>query len=203
MIYEKNGMAGNFEIDEHGLLKAQIGIRAIAGRGDRIRHLVTRAARNAAITMKVKAPNNSPHKSTGGFSRAIDHTRAEFRPGGVGGGGTWVALAGATRTADTVDASGHSYVTNVFQGTGLYGRRGSYIKAKPGNVMVIAGYKTRDWDRSKGRMHKGKTGIIFTKWTQGQRPQREWFDAGVDRANMLIASNLHRVFNVNDPMDDI
>lgn len=199
-------MAGNFEIDEDGLVKAEIGIRGILGRKDRVVNLVNRAAVAAAISMKAQAP----HGKTGAFARAIEKTRPEFRPGGAGGGGTWVAVVGVTRTPETTDAQGFSYPTNVFQGTGIYGPRGSFIKTAPGNVMVIENYKARDIDRGRGIVLGGRTGrlnarpgTIFTHQVIGQRPQRDWYDAGRDRARLIISSNFHRIFNIHDSMSDI
>jgi hypothetical protein len=74
--------------------------------------------------------------------------------------------------------------------------------------MKIEGYKARDLDRGiplggKRGAFGNSPGIIYTKEVRGQRPQREWYDAGRDRAQLVISSNLHRVFNINDPMDDI
>jgi hypothetical protein len=98
----------------------------------------------------------------------------------------------------------------VFHGTGVYGARGRAIKTAPGNVMVIEGYKARDIDRGTGRVLGGRTGrlnarpgTIYTHQVLGQRPQQEWFHEGRRRAELIIASNLHRVFHAGDRMDDI
>ncbi len=204
-------MAGNFEIDEDGLVKAQIGIRAKLGYKDRVKHLVNRAARAAEVTMKAQAP----HGKTGGFVRAINKTQPHFRPGGAGGGGAWVAVVGVTRTPETTTSDGHSYPTHVFQGTGVFGPRGSFIKTAPGNVMIIEDFKARDIDRGAGKVLGGRTGhlkarhlagrpgVIFTHWVEGQRPQRDWYDAGRNRAQIVISSNYHRIFRMGDRMDDI
>lgn len=197
--------AGNFEIDEHGLVKAEIGIRAHAGYKDRVKHLLNRAARAAEVTMKLTAPDGPRHKSTGGFERAIGRERAEFRFGGAGGGGSYVAIVGVQRTAETIKG-GYSYPTNVFQGTGIYGPKGTVIKAAPGNVMRIENYKTRDVDLFKGKVlsHVNKEpGVIFTKTVKGQPPQRAWYEAGRERARLIISSNQHRIFNIHDPLNDI
>lgn len=205
-------MAGNFEMEESGMLKADIGIRAVLGRKDRIQHLVNRAARSAEVTMKLNVPRKS-----GAMGRAIDRTRAHYVPGGAGGGGTWVAIVGVTETPATRAGGnqfspgvGSHYPSMVFHGTGVYGPRGRAIKTAPGNVMVIEDYKARDIDRGKGIVLGGKTGrlnarpgIIFTHQVLGQRPQQEWFHEGRRRAELIIASNLHRVFHLGDPMDDI
>jgi len=202
-------MAGNFEIEEHGLLKAEIGIRGHLGYKDRVQHLVNRAARSAELSMKLHVPDGPLTKSTGGMRRAIGRERARFLPGGAGGGGTWVAVVGVQRTAETTK-DGHSYPSNVFHGTGVYGPKGTAIKTQPGNVMVIEGYKARDIDRGSGRVLGGRSGhlgarpgVIFTHQVLGQRPQQDWFFDARDRAQVIIASNLHRVFRLGDPMNDI
>lgn len=203
-------MAGNFEIDEDGLVKARIGIRGIRGRRDRVVHLVNRAGIAAYATMKIEAPAGK----TGAFRRSIDKTRPHFLPGGAGGGGTWTVVVGTTATPDTRAGRGF-YPTNVFQGTGVFGPAGVGIKTAPGNVMVIkdwrkAGFRDRDVDRGTGTVLGGRSGrltgrpgIIFTHHVEGQRPQRDWYDHARDRAETIISSNMHRIFNVNDAMDDI
>lgn len=202
-------MAGNFEIDEHGALEAEIGIRGHLGYKDRVQHLVNRAARSAEIHMKLHVPHGPLTKSTGGMRRAIGRQDTRFRPGGAGGGGTWVAIVGVERTPETT-TDGFSYPSNVFHGTGLYGPHGRAIKTAPGNVMKIEGYKARDIDRGTGKVLGGRTGrlharpgVIWTHQVMGQRPQQAWFHDGVDRAQLVIASNLHRVFHLGDRLDDI
>jgi hypothetical protein len=208
-------MPGNFELEEDGLLKANIGIRAVVGRSDRIQHLVTRAAIAAELTMKA----NAPHGKTGAFIRSIERSKPFFRPGGPGGGGSYIAVVGVTETPETRSKSKHlspgrasHYPTMVFHGTGIYGPQGRVIKTAPGNVMRIEGFKARDIDTAKGIIGGGTfltgrikpfSGILYTHQVLGQRPQQEWFHEGRRRAELIISSNLHRVFNVNDPIDDI
>jgi hypothetical protein len=200
-------MAGNLEIDEDGLVKAAVGIRGVVGRADRVKHLVNRAAAAAEITMRANVPNEKTAEPTGGFERAIGRERAEFRPGGAGGGGSWTAVVGVQRTAETT-RNGYSYPTNVFQGTGIYGPRGRAIKASPGNLMIFP-VKTHFGNTINSIVTGGQRGYVSTKGVikttevLGQKPQREWYDQGIDRARLIISSNLHRVFNVNDPMGDI
>lgn len=214
-------MAGNFEIHETGLLQAQVGIRGILGRKDRVKHLLNRAARSAEATMKIAAPRRS-----GAMARSIAKSDPQFRPGGAGGGGTWVVMVGVTETLETRSrqfgglhrrgpekfgpGTASHYPTMVFHGTGVYGPKGRAIKTEPGNVMVIEDYKARDVDRGRGIVLGGRTGrlaarpgIIYTHQVLGQRPQQEWFHEGRRRAELVIASNLHRVFHLGDPMDDI
>ena len=204
-------MPGNFEIDEDGLVKAEIGIRGILGRKDRVVHLVNRAGRAAEVTMKLYAPEGN----TGAFKRSIGKSLPEFRPGGAGGGGVWTVVVGVQDTPEIRDRHGYAYPTNVFQGTGVFGPRGHWIKTEPGNVMVIKDWRgenlrARDVDRGTGSVLGGRrgrlvarTGTIFTHQVEGQMPQREWYDAGRDRAQMVISSNFHRIFNIHDSMDDI
>ena len=196
-------MAGNFEIDEQGLVKAEVGIRGILGKRNRVVNLVNRAALAAMITMKAQAPEGD----TGAFARAIEKTRPEFRPGGAGGGGTWVCVVGVTRTPETTVDGGFSYPTNVFQGTGLFGPRGRVIKAAPGNVMVfpvkIHFGRTIAAISAGARGRVAKPGVVFAKTVRGQQAQTDWYDAGRDRAQLIISSNLHRVFNIHDSMSDI
>lgn len=178
-------MAGNFRIDDGGsVLRAEIGLRAIAGRKDNVSKLVRGAARSAAFTMKALAPVGK----TGGLVRRIDWTDAEYRPGGLGGGGTWVARAGVR--------VGDPYPSNVFSGTGIYGPRGQEIRARPGNIMVIEGYKPRDFDRSKRNpiLGKPRAGPIFTRTIKGQRAQQDWFRAGIERAQAHVAFYYGEIF---------
>jgi hypothetical protein len=169
-------MAGNFEIDVNGDVKAEVGIRAIQGRRDKIETLIYRAARAGAEEMRQTVPNRK-----GGMERSIRAEFPRFLPGGAGGGGTWQASFGPTRTAETV-RDGWAYPTNVFRGTGLYGPRDRYIRPTRKRAMRFDG------------AYYGRKGWIFAKYIRGQKPNRLWYDLGVARANSYVSRNLHRVF---------
>lgn len=177
-------MAGNIEIKVDGTMNAEIGLRGIAGKRDNVKKLVEQAAVAASTAMYARAPRGR----TLGLSRRIDWQRAEFRPGGSGGGGTWVARAGVT--------AGDPYPTHVFRGTGIYGPEGQPITARTGNVMVIDNYKQRDMDFSRNFpvLRKPRPGPIFTRSIKGQKPQREWFIAGQETAEWYLATYYHRIF---------
>lgn len=177
-------MAGNLEIKEDGSMRALIGLRAIEGKKHQVRHLVNDAAKAASSVMWTLAPQGK----TGNLRRRIDWDRAEYRPGGAGGGGQWVATAGVR--------AGDPYPSYVFRGTGLFGPTQSRITARPGNVMVIDGYKQRDLDFSRKNpvLRKARPGPIFTRSIKGQRPQTEWIEKAQDTAEWYIRTYRYKIF---------
>lgn len=169
-------MAGNFSIEVDGATKATVGIRAVLGRRDKIETLVFRSARAGAEEMKLRVPHRK-----GGMERSIKAEFPRFHPGGAGGGGTWEASFGPTRTSETVK-DGWAYPSNVFQGTGLRGPRHRLITPTTRKVMRFPG------------SFYGRKGWIFVKWTKGQNPNRLWYELGHARASQYMRRNLHRVF---------
>ncbi len=177
-------MAGNFEVDIQGDVKAVARLRGM-GKPDQMRKLVEDAAKAAASKMYVEAPVGK----TGGLKRRIDWSHAFFHPGGAGGGGYWEAHAGVT--------AGDPYPTHVFHGTGIYGPTGERIKPATGNVMVLYGLeKSREFDFSKNNVVLGKPriGPIYTRSIKGQRPQQHWVEAGQDTADWYVKTYYHRIF---------
>jgi hypothetical protein len=156
----------DWSIEERGADEVVVRVQALKGFKEEIKALVDLAAFNAGSYMKTHVPF---HK--GELYRAIFiHTSMGYKAGGAGGGGSYEATVG-------IDTSQAEHAEIVLEGSGIYNRDDPKNGIFPanGNVMVFAG---TEGDK------------VFTRWTRGQTPQREWYDDAVELAARTIQSGL-------------
>lgn len=91
----------------------------------------------------------APEGETRYLLRHADATGVRFHPGGAGGGGEYVAVAGVKRG----DSNHPLYVD---QGTGIYSYTGQVIMPRRSRVMAF---------------EKGGEETVFTRHVKGQKPQ--------------------------------
>lgn len=171
-------MAGNFDMTVDTL----DAVAKIKGDAERLKHrsikIVEEAAKEAAHTMRLFVPRSQAGKPGSIYSR-ISWDRAEYHPGGEGGGGYWVANAGVRGVANRQNPE-YDPALLVYYGTGLFGPRRHLIEGKSigrkraGNILVFE--------------DGGKT--IFTHHVKGQPPQRIWVISAQRRANAVVASRI-------------
>jgi hypothetical protein len=151
-----------YSVRNEGLADFTVKFKAIDGFRDKILDAMQRAAQEAGSYMGTHVPYE-----TGGLYRAINVGQIRYKPGGAGGGGSYEVHVG-------VDESQAPYAEAVLEGTGIYNRESpkNGIYPATGNVMAF---------------EKMGEGTVFTAWTRGQEPRREWFDDAQDLAQSIIA----------------
>lgn len=181
-------MSGNFEIvvEEHGT------IAKVKGTTDRLveqsKRIVEDAAEASSRTMFYFAPSSgrgaNPNQGTETLKSRISWSRARWHPGGLGGGGTWEAVAGVKRSPLHPDPM-QDPATFVYEGTGLFGPLHRLIVPRSGNFLVFM-----DGARK-----------VFTKHVKGQPPKRLWVTAAQDRANAVVAARIALIDSRNAAMN--
>lgn len=151
-----------YEIRHEGLTDFSIRFRAIRDFRDEIVETLENAAHEAGSYMATHVPYHS-----GQLFRAINVGPVRYMPGAEGGGGFYEIHVG-------VDESQAPHAEWVIEGTGLFNREHptNGIFPAQGNVMTFS---------------KLGEGQIFTAWTRGQEPQREWFEQAQDLARTIVA----------------
>lgn len=151
--------------DRMSVDRAKLGLRNVGFEvNDTLKDWVSHATEMGASYMRASAPRDQ-----GALANAVRVEGPFYQPGGLGGGGSWVSKI-------DIDPFAAPHYRFVMLGTGLYRTDGGMqapIVAK-GNGPMIYEYVGRKW---------------FMTSVQGQRPQREWFDRGVEIANEIIGSH--------------
>jgi hypothetical protein len=142
-------------------LDAILEFKAIRDFREEIKKSIEHAAHEAGAYMATHVPFHS-----GQLYNAINVGPVTYMPGGAGGGGRYEVLVGVDR-----DRAPHAEF--VIEGTGLYNRenpKNGIYSNTPGGVMAFEKF---------GEM-------VFTRYTRGQHPQREWFEDAQELARDLI-----------------
>jgi hypothetical protein len=150
----------DYRVEIQGLTDFSVFFRAIKEYRDEIQEAMREAAEAAGSYMQLHAPYAS-----GDIYRAIFVGPLTYRPGAAGGGGYYEINVG-------VDEGQAPHTEHVIEGTGIYNREqpNAGIFPSKGNVMVF---------QAGGEK-------VFTAWTKGQEPQREWFENAMELADRLI-----------------
>jgi hypothetical protein len=154
--------------DSDSIPRAEIRMRAIKGDiGRQVKEIVSEAAHDAARTARMLAPRGVQGRRIGRIRDAIREEPVEYRPGGPGGGGSYVARV-------WVDEDLAPQVEYVYAGTPREDP-GGIIRPKHGNLG--------------GMSHRGVLAIVkkgepvrFRMFTRGQRPNKAWWDMAQRRA---------------------
>lgn len=155
-----------FEIREEGI-DAAIRFRAVKDFKDDIIATMERAAHEAGTYMATHAPYHS-----GALYRSINVGPIVYRPGGAGGGGFYEIEVG-------VNEEMAPHARYVIEGTGIYGE-------SPTNGIFPTNRKFMAFDKMGEE-------TVFTRWTRGQRPQREWFEDAQELAQNIISRAIHGI----------
>lgn len=189
----------NFSVEpvgyDFGRVEADIRFRTIPGMRDEIVDATNQAARMASIY----AYDNAPQGETGNLRAAINFTPARYRPGGAGGGGTWVAVVG-------VDETRAPHANWLLHGTGVFGprRRQIYPKRSRGDATTLfrsprgGGIGPENKDPRARRKGKGAT-LTFQKqgeprrWRRsvaGQPAQDDWWEGAMNVAREVLRERI-------------
>ena len=151
--------------EEDSIARARLGLRNVSEQTNRtLKDWVREAAESGAAVMTARAPRHH-----GLLASAVRVTGPDYRAGGSGGGGSWVAKI-------DIDPFVAPHYRFVMFGTGIYRNDGgpaAPIHAK-GNLPMIYEQFGRTW---------------FMRSVKGQRPQREWFDEGLRTANEVMEAH--------------
>lgn len=153
-----------YEIRTEGLNDFTLRFRAIRELREDILETLEEAAQAAGSYMGTHVPYHS-----GQLYRAINVGPVAYSPGASGGGGFYEIHVG-------VDESQAPHAEWVIGGTGIFNRdhpTNGIFPAK-GNVMVFEAHGQK----------------VFTAWTRGQEPRREWFEQAQDLAQSIIARKI-------------
>ena len=154
-----------YEIRSEGLTDFEIRFRAVKEFREDIHDAMKEAAEAAGSYMGTHVPYR-----TGELWRAINIGEVSYSPGAAGGGGYYEVHVG-------VDESLAPHATFVIEGTGIFNREHPTNGIYPANGNVFA-------------FEKNGEGTVFTAWTRGQEPQREWFEDAQDLARTIIARKI-------------
>ena len=158
-----------YEVRSEGLTDFEVRFKALGeDYRESLRQVVGHAANEAGTYMAQHVPYHS-----GKMYQAINVSEPKFRPGGAGGGGYYEAHV-------SVDRSIAPHAEYVIEGTGLYDRNAPTNGIYPSNGTVLA-------------FQKDGEGTVFTAWTTGQRPQREWFEEAMRKAERIISRRISRL----------
>lgn len=154
-----------YQVQSEGLTDFTIRFRAIKEFRDDIIDTMESAAQRAGSYMGSHVPYHS-----GKLYQAINVGPVQYRPGGAGGGGSYEVHVGVDRTQAP-------HAEFVIEGTGIFNREHptNGIFPSQGNVFAF---------------EKNGEGTVFTAWTRGQEPQREWFEDAQDLARTIIARKI-------------
>ena len=149
-----------FRVEVEGATDFSIYFRAVKEFRDEITRAMQEAAHAAGSYMQMHVPYEH-----GDIYRAIFVGPITYRPGGAGGGGFYEINVG-------VDESQAPHTEWVIEGTGIFNRESPQAGIFPskGNVLVFEAHGEK----------------VFTAWTKGQPPRREWFEDAQDLASRLI-----------------
>lgn len=162
------------ELSAHieGDLDAMLRVKGRADRmGREIEHLIKEAAAIGNEGLKAKVPRSGRHDHPT-ISAAV-RGKAEFKPGGAGGGGYWEARVGID------EERAPSHLKYVLEGTGRHGPFGTRIDAGSHHPFTI--------------MKEGA--LNFRMWSGGQRPNRRWLTVAQGAARAHIIDGLPRITN--------
>lgn len=152
-----------FSIKHEGLTDFTVRFRAVRNLREKIENLLDHAAFSATAYMHLHVPYHS-----GALSSAINYSKAQYAPGGFGGGGFYEANIG-------VDENIAPHARHVLYGSGLYRETDpDYIRPRR-DVMVFMSHDEK----------------VFAEYTVGQRPRREWFDDAARLANEIISQGIN------------
>lgn len=153
-----------FSIQSEGVADFETRFRAIREFRDEIRNLIQIAGFSAAAYMHMHVPYHS-----GALSSAINYSDTRYAAGGAGGGGFFQVNVG-------VDEATAPHARYILNGTGLYNEtHPSLIYPRSRSAMLFESHGSR----------------VFTRYTRGQRPRREWFDDAQEIARDIISGGIH------------
>lgn len=149
---------------------AVFGIRAIETEIQTvIKEILTQAVEEGERVAKSLAPRGKDSKNEGRrISDAIRVSNIEYRPGGLGGGGSY-------QVELIADGEIAPHLHDVFEGTANKGE--GKIRPAHGNVFAI---------------EKGGEGVHFREWVHGQKPQQEWWEEATRAAESEIRDKIQR-----------
>lgn len=136
----------------------------------RLLDILEESTDDAVAFLKLYSP-----KWTGYTLRHIDQTKAQWQPGGTGGGGNWVTVAG-------IKSGTSIHPIYAAMGTGIYVGRGLIVPRSYGKrpdtpdefrQMFYSGRAGKDFSRRKDRLHyKTRQGAWRTAlFVRGQTPK--------------------------------
>lgn len=143
-------------------------IRAI---GPEQRQEIIEILSEAAAIAESEWKGNIPYHS-GVLYRSIRQHEVRFAPGAAGGGGFYeleLSVGGEPEA---------EHLQFVVEGTGIFGPRGNRIFPANGNVMVF---------------NKNGEDTVYTRYTEGQRAQDSWIEAGQQAAREFVAISLYKL----------
>jgi hypothetical protein len=152
-----------FHVESEGMSDFTARFRAIREFREAIEDLLQRAGFSATAYMHLHVPYH-----TGALSSAINYSDSRYAPGAAGGGGFYEVNVG-------VDEAIAPHARHVINGSGLYDEASPHlIYPRSKSAMVFEQHGQR----------------IFTAYTRGQRPRREWFEDAQELASDIIAQGI-------------
>lgn len=185
-------------VPDENLTLFDVRFGAVRGHREEIVDAIENAGRRAAMYAFDHAPVD-----TGRLRNAIYHTKAKYRPGGAGGGGTYVVEVGV----HPIKAPHGMW---VLEGTGIFGarRRSIYPARGRGAASVLFKqdaqnpYIEHRRDDGKLRQTRGKGQFLtfqkegeprrFRRSVSGQPAQTEWWIGAQAIANEIIRQRVQR-----------
>ena len=178
-------MAGNFmgmDFDGDDPMGVAIKVRGrVEYAQNALKNMAEDAARRGAEELRVGAPRGD----TGGLISRIDHTDAEWNPGGAGGGGYWEAVAGVLDTGD-------DYPLFVFKGTGQKKQGIAEAVSVLQSIGLAGEFRAGRIYPSQGNVFPMMTisGLIFRAWHTGQEPQTQWVENAQRMVNQFLVERM-------------
>jgi hypothetical protein len=158
-------------LEGHEQLLLALGrIQAWPDRGGK--ELLENLSSNAASWIRIYAPRGE----TGALLRHVDHTGPQWRPGGLGGGGSWEASAGVKTVLTNLGGS-KIYPLYPEVGTAMEGRGYIYPREDRLPASTIATKRSRKQTGGVMTFQKQGEERKYRHRVRGQKPQRYVFAA--------------------------